>query len=72
MLHPLAPPFFHLFQTLLLFGREILPDLAVSFVDYVSDIFSGVPTDLFNLRAGLVDDGTDFTHLLIGQSELPS
>src|SRR6202162_4999479 len=72
MLHPLPPPFFHLFQALLLFGREVLRDLAMGLVDCVPDTAAGIATDFFNFLAGLVDDRPDLGHLLIGQPKLPS
>ena len=72
MLHPLAPPLFHLFQSLLLFGCKILRDLAVRFRNHVANMASGVTADFFQLFARFVDDWPNLRHLLVGQSELPA
>src|SRR5207244_632125 len=72
VMHPAPMPFFHLFQTLLLLRSQQWRDLAMRFGDCLSDSLTGVATNLFQLRPGLVDDWCNLCHLVVAQVQLPA
>ena len=64
-------PFLHLFQALLLLGREIGRDFAMRFGNCIAHAPAGIASDLFELRTGFFDDRRNLGHLFVRQPKLP-
>src|SRR5205823_1475825 len=71
VLHPMPLARFHLFQTLLLFRREVLRNLAMRSGDRFPHALAGIAADLLQLCASLFDNRRNLGHLFVGQPKLP-